>query len=65
MYRIRPIRSEEDYKAACARILELMDAEAGTSEGDELDVLADLVFVYEDKPDRQARYHDVDGAGAA
>ena len=49
MYRIRPIRSEEDYKAACARILELMDAEAGTPEGDELDVLADLVFVYEDK----------------
>ena len=49
MYRIRPIRSEEDYKAACARILELMDAEADTPEGDELDVLADLVEHYEDK----------------
>ena len=49
MYRIRPIRSEEEYKAACARIRELMGSEAGTPAGDELDVLADLVSVYEDK----------------
>ena len=49
MNRIRPIRSEEEYKAASARIQELMDAEADTPEGDELDVLAALVSVYEDK----------------
>ena len=49
MYNIRPIRSEEDYQAACARIRELMGAGPDTLEGDELDVLADLVSVYEDK----------------
>ena len=49
MYNIRPIRSEEDYEAACARIRELMGAEVDTPEGDELDVLTDLVSVYEGK----------------
>ena len=49
MYTIRPIRSEEDYEAACARIRELMGAQLDTPEGDELDVLADLVEHYEDK----------------
>jgi HTH-type transcriptional regulator / antitoxin HigA len=46
---IRAIRSETDYKAALARIDELMDAEPGTPEGNELDVLTDLVELYEDK----------------
>ena len=49
MYTIRPIRSEEDYEAACARISELMGAQLDTPEGDELDVLGDLVEHYEDK----------------
>ena len=49
MYTIRPIRSEEDYEAACARIRELMGAQLDTPEGDELDVLADLVEHYEGK----------------
>ena len=49
MYTIRPIRSEEDYEAACARIRELMGAQLDTPEGDELDVLADLVEHFEDK----------------
>ena len=49
MYNIKPIRSEEDYEAACGRIRELMGAKVGTPTGDELDVLADLVSVYEDK----------------
>ena len=49
MDNIRPIRSEEDYQAACARIRELMGAQVDTPAGDELDVLADLVSVYEDK----------------
>jgi len=46
---IKAIRSEADYKVALARIDALMDAEAGSSEGDELDVLADLVELYEEK----------------
>ena len=49
MYTIRAIRSEEDYEAACARISELMGAQLDTPEGDELDVLGDLVEHYEDK----------------
>src|SRR5438046_1135812 len=47
--KIRAIRSEADYDAALARIDELMDAKAGTPEGDELDVLADLVELYEER----------------
>jgi HTH-type transcriptional regulator/antitoxin HigA len=46
---IRAIRSEADYKAALARIDALMDSELGTSEGDELDILTDLVELYEDR----------------
>lgn len=46
---IKPIRTEADYKAALARIDALMDAEPGTSEGEELDILADLVEHYESK----------------
>jgi HTH-type transcriptional regulator / antitoxin HigA len=47
MSKIRAIRTEADYGAALARIDELMDAEPGTSEGEDLDVLADLVELYE------------------
>lgn len=46
---IRPIRTESDYKAALTRIDELMDVELGSPEGGELDVLADLVELYESK----------------
>lgn len=46
---IRAIRSEADYAAALARIEALMDAELGSPEGEELDVLADLVEHYEEK----------------
>lgn len=46
---IKPIRIEADYEAALARIDALMDAEAGTPEGEELDVLTDLVEHYEAK----------------
>lgn len=54
---IKPIKTDKDYKAALRRIDELMDARPGTSDGDELDVLATLVDVYEnqglpiDRPD--------------
>lgn len=46
---IRPVRTEGDYRAAVARIEELMSAAPGTPEGDELDVLATLVDAYEAK----------------
>ena len=55
---IRPIRTEEDYEAALARIAELMDALSppeGQIEDEadprrvELDVLSDLVEQYEDR----------------
>ena len=49
MAEIRPIRTESDYKAALTRIDELMDAELGSPEGGELDVLVDLVELYESK----------------
>ena len=49
MVNVRPIRTEADYDAALARVAELMDAREGTPEGEELDVLADLVEVYEDR----------------
>ncbi len=46
---IKPVRIEADYEAALARIDALMDAEPGTPEGEELDVLTDLVEHYEAK----------------
>ena len=46
---IKPIKTQADYEAALERIAVLMDARAGTPEGDELDILATLVEVYEDK----------------
>jgi HTH-type transcriptional regulator/antitoxin HigA len=49
MSNIRAIRSEADYEAAMARIDDLMDAESGTPEGEDLDVLTDLVELYEAK----------------
>ena len=49
MVNVRPIRTEADYEAALARVAELMDAPEGTPEVEELDVLADLVEVYEDR----------------
>ena len=47
--KIRAIRTEKDYKGALARIDALMDAERGSPEFDELDVLVDLVEFYEGK----------------
>lgn len=49
MAEVRPIRTESDHVAALARIDELMDAEVGSPEGEELDVLVDLVELYESK----------------
>ena len=44
---IKPIKTEADYDAALEQISLLMDAKAGTSEADELEVLATLVECYE------------------
>src|SRR5216683_3725306 len=46
---IRPIKTEADYEAALQTIDQLMDAELGTPEGDQLDVLVTLVEAYEAK----------------
>lgn len=45
---IRPIKTDVDYAAAVAEVETLMDAAAGTPEGDRLDVLGTLVQAYED-----------------
>jgi HTH-type transcriptional regulator/antitoxin HigA len=44
---ISPIKSIDDHKSALARIEALWDAEPGTEQGDELDVLATLVDIFE------------------
>ncbi|WFE75241.1 type II toxin-antitoxin system HigA family antitoxin [Roseinatronobacter sp. S2] len=46
---IRPIRTNDDLTAALARIDALWGKEPGTPEGDELDILVDLVEHYEGK----------------
>ena len=45
---IKPIKTEGDYEAALAEIERLFSADAGTPEGDKLDVLTTLVEHYED-----------------
>ncbi len=47
--RIQPIRSEEDLRSALSRIDALIDAVPGTAAFDELDLLSDLVFAYEEQ----------------
>lgn len=42
------IKTKKDYEAALARIEELMDAKAGSPEGDELELLTALVELYEE-----------------
>ena len=45
----KPITDAHDYATALSRIDQLMNAEPGTAEGRELDLLADLVETYEDE----------------
>ena len=49
MVRVNPIRTEEDYDAALTRVGEIFHAEIGTLEGDERDILVDLIECYEDR----------------
>ena len=46
---LKPITNAHDYAVALARIDRLMGSEPGTAEGRELDLLADLVEMYEDE----------------
>ena len=50
---IRPIRTEEDYRAALQEIEQLFDAAPNTPDGDRLDILATLVEAYE------AQHYDI------
>ncbi len=43
------IKSEEDYTAALARLEEIFDAQPGSPEGDELEVLSLLIEHYEEE----------------
>ena len=47
--KIKPVRTKQDYEDALARIDALMDAAPGSPEFDELDILVDLVELYESK----------------
>lgn len=47
--KIKPIRTEQDYEDTLARIDALMDTKRGSPEFDELDILVDLVELYESK----------------
>jgi HTH-type transcriptional regulator/antitoxin HigA len=46
---IKVIKNEAEYDRALTRVDDLMDAKAGTSEGDELELLVTLIGLYEDK----------------
>ena len=47
MTRAKSIETKQEYEAALARLYELFHAEPGTPEGDEFEVLANLVEAYE------------------
>ena len=49
MVSVNPIRTEDDYDAALNRLSEIFHAETGTPEGDERDILVDLIECYEDR----------------
>ncbi len=46
---IKPIKTEEDHKNSLSRVEALWDAEPGTPEGDELDVLVTLICAFEEE----------------
>jgi HTH-type transcriptional regulator/antitoxin HigA len=49
MMMVKPIRTESDYEANLKRIEHLIDAEPGTPDGDELDIIATLIERYENE----------------
>jgi HTH-type transcriptional regulator/antitoxin HigA len=46
---IKPIKTDEDYYQALARLEEIFDAPINSKEGDEADILSLLIENYEDK----------------
>ncbi|MFH1115798.1 MAG: transcriptional regulator [Pseudomonadota bacterium] len=46
---IKPIRTKEDYESACRRIDQIFQAEPGSPDDDELEIVATLVDAYEEK----------------
>ena len=46
---IKLIKTEEDYEAALVQAKSLMNAEAGTLEADQLEVMATLIELYEEE----------------
>jgi len=47
MNTIKPIRTENDYQVALTRVRAILQAQPGTAEFDELDILATLIEAYE------------------
>src|SRR5690554_6536212 len=47
--KIRPIRNEADYQKALARLEVIFDAQRGTEEADELEILAMVIDNYENE----------------
>ena len=47
--KIKPIKTEKDYKEALKRLEVIFDAEPNTTEGDELEILAKLIDEYENE----------------
>ena len=46
---IKPIKNVRDYKTALKAVDKLMNAKAGSKDGDKLDILVTLVEAYEEK----------------
>lgn len=47
--KIKPIKTEKDYQQSLKRLDKIFDADPGTKDGDELEILALLIEDYEDK----------------
>ena len=47
--KLKPIKTEDDYNLALKRLDKIFDAEPGTKNGDELEILALLIEDYENK----------------
>lgn len=57
---IKPIKTEEDYRATLREIESLMRAEPGSPEGERLDVLVKLVSAYEQEHFPEERLDAID-----
>lgn len=49
---IKPIHTEQEYKKALKRLEKIFDAQPGTREGDELEILGILIEKYEDSTEK-------------